>query len=146
MTKKEKKKSFGCGTFFLLVLLIVVLSVIAFNVYNDYKQKKAVEEMNKFLHQSYLSYEMTEQINKLKNLNIDSDNDGLDNVTESKIGTDFMNADTDSDGIKDGDEVNNYKTNPTKISSMDDGVSDIVKVVKGLDVNKKYPFTHYLTK
>lgn len=138
MTKKEKRKRFGCGFFFLLILLIVVLSVIVFKVYDDYKQKKAIEEMNEFLHQSYLSYEMIEQMNKLKDLNIDSDNDGLDNVTESKIGTDFMNSDTDRDGIKDGDEVNNYKTNPTKISSMDDGISDMVKVVKGLDVNKKY--------
>ena len=68
--------------------------------------------MNEFLLQSYLGYEMKEQMNKLKNLNIDSDNDGLDNVTESKIGTDFMNPDTDSDGTKDSDEVNNYKTNP----------------------------------
>src|SRR5205823_3900651 len=42
----------------------------------------------------------------------DPDHDGLTNLQEYQLGTDMNNADSDGDGIKDGDEVNKYHTNP----------------------------------
>ena len=41
------------------------------------------------------------------NLKLDSDNDGLSDAEENKIGTDINNPDTDNDGYSDGEEVKN---------------------------------------
>lgn len=56
--------------------------------------------------------------------NNDWDKDGLPNDQEKSIGTDPRNPDTDGDGLKDGDEVNQYRTNPLKSDSDDDGLND----------------------
>ncbi|MGE4490771.1 MAG: hypothetical protein AB7E95_14615, partial [Kiritimatiellales bacterium] len=37
---------------------------------------------------------------------VDSDGDGLDNVTEYDLGTDYLTADSDGDGLSDGTELN----------------------------------------
>lgn len=42
----------------------------------------------------------------------DPDGDSLADAYEMFIGTDWKNADTDGDGINDGDEVNKYHTDP----------------------------------
>lgn len=42
----------------------------------------------------------------------DTDHDGLTNIHEDKIGTDKFNPDSDSDGFLDGEEVNDYYTDP----------------------------------
>ena len=43
----------------------------------------------------------------------DADNDGLTYEEESALGTDYLNPDTDGDGVSDGEEVKR-KTNPLK--------------------------------
>lgn len=55
---------------------------------------------------------------------VDLDKDGLDDVREKEIGTNPQLADTDSDGLSDGDEVTIYKSNPLKGDTDDDGLSD----------------------
>jgi outer membrane protein OmpA-like peptidoglycan-associated protein len=69
--------------------------------------------------------------------NPDPDNDGLSNDVEKQLGTDPNKADTDGDGLSDGDEVNVYKTNPLKADSDGDGLNDgdEIKVYK-TDPNK----------
>lgn len=54
----------------------------------------------------------------------DSDNDGLTNDEEEKLGLDPDNPDSDGDGLKDGEEVNIYKTDPKKRDTDGDGFSD----------------------
>ncbi|HKJ39992.1 MAG TPA: hypothetical protein VJ972_14545, partial [Anaerolineales bacterium] len=54
----------------------------------------------------------------------DSDGDGLTNDQEAQIGTDALVADTDKDGLTDGDEVNLYKTNPLAMDTDEDGLLD----------------------
>jgi outer membrane protein OmpA-like peptidoglycan-associated protein len=54
----------------------------------------------------------------------DVDGDGLLNSVEEQLGTDPKKADTDGDGLSDGDEVNKYHTNPLKADSDGDGLSD----------------------
>jgi hypothetical protein len=49
---------------------------------------------------------VAENINQI-DPNLDSDNDGLTDVEELRIGTDLHNPDTDGDGYLDGDEVKN---------------------------------------
>jgi lipoprotein-anchoring transpeptidase ErfK/SrfK len=41
----------------------------------------------------------------VKLIDVDSDNDGLNDYLEIKLGTDLLNPDTDGDGFKDGGEV-----------------------------------------
>jgi outer membrane protein OmpA-like peptidoglycan-associated protein len=71
------------------------------------------------------------------NSNPDPDNDGLLNDVEKQLGTDPNKADTDGDGLSDGDEVNVYKTNPLKADSDGDGLNDGDEIkVNKTDPNK----------
>jgi len=68
----------------------------------------------------------------------DSDNDGLTNVEEKKIGTDPFDSDTDNDGLDDGEEVNTEPyTNPLDDDTDDDGLTDIEESEIGTDPNSK---------
>ena len=58
----------------------------------------------------------------------DSDGDGLFNRQEKQIGTDKKNPDTDGDGLKDGEEVNTYHTDPLKADTAGDGLNDGAEV------------------
>jgi hypothetical protein len=55
---------------------------------------------------------------------LDSDGDGLLDGVEIQNGTDPDNADTDHDGLSDGDEVNIYHTDPLNPDTDGDGLSD----------------------
>jgi hypothetical protein len=55
---------------------------------------------------------------------IDTDGDGLTDLAEGQLGTDPNLADTDSDGIDDGEEVNVYGSDPTLVDSDADGLDD----------------------
>ncbi|WP_290518071.1 Ig-like domain-containing protein [Alcanivorax sp.] len=64
---------------------------------------------------------------------IDDDQDGLSNEQELALGTDPVNADTDSDGINDGGEVNLHSTDPLVLDSDGDGLSDGFEVDNDLN-------------
>jgi outer membrane protein OmpA-like peptidoglycan-associated protein len=61
---------------------------------------------------------------------LDPDHDGLSNKEEKKLGTNPKLADTDSDGLSDGDEVLKYKTDPLKLDTDSDGLSDGDELLK----------------
>jgi hypothetical protein len=52
------------------------------------------------------------------------DRDGLRNLMEFASSTDPQDADTDDDGLTDGDEVNDFETDPADDDTDDDGVLD----------------------
>jgi Tol biopolymer transport system component len=54
----------------------------------------------------------------------DADGDGLINSEELALGTDPFLADTDGDGLADGDEVRTYLTDPLVPDTDEDGLSD----------------------
>ncbi len=54
----------------------------------------------------------------------DSDGDGLVNNDEIQIGTDMFKADTDDDGLSDGEEAITYSTNPLVPDTDQDGLLD----------------------
>jgi LmbE family N-acetylglucosaminyl deacetylase/regulation of enolase protein 1 (concanavalin A-like superfamily) len=62
----------------------------------------------------------------------DDDGDGLANTVEIGLGTDPQLADTDSDGLSDGQEVNQYLTDPLVADTDGDGMPDGYEVANGL--------------
>jgi hypothetical protein len=65
------------------------------------------------------------------NLTLDSDGDGLDNTLEAMLGTNALDADSDDDGLADGQEDANHngvvdgtETDPRNADSDGDGVQD----------------------
>jgi len=75
---------------------------------------------------------------------LDDDGDGLANVVETNTGvyvdrydtgTDPDNADTDDDGLSDGDEVRTFGTDPTQADSDGDGADDGDELAAGTDPN-----------
>src|SRR3990172_8220323 len=70
-----------------------------------------------------------------ENCEADKDMDGLGKCDEEKFGTDQNNPDTGGDGLNDGEEALNYKTNPLEIDSDLDGLSDYDGLKDGEEVN-----------
>lgn len=64
---------------------------------------------------------------------VGDDNDGLSVAEELALGTDPANADTDNDGLLDGEEVNTYLTSPLNADSDFDGLPDQFEVSFGLN-------------
>jgi len=62
--------------------------------------------------------------------NTDEDSDGLTENEERQIGTNPKIADTDNDGLKDGDEILKYKTDPLVADSDKDGLNDSEEAIK----------------
>jgi sugar lactone lactonase YvrE len=65
----------------------------------------------------------------------DADRDGLINTQETALGTDPLLADTDSDGLSDGVEMNVYHTNALLDDSDGDGMKDGQEITAGMDPN-----------
>ena len=64
----------------------------------------------------------------------DTDGDGLTDGEEVNThGTDPNDSDTDNDGLSDGEEVNTHGTDPTVVDSDGDGMSDQNEVLAGFD-------------
>ena len=63
----------------------------------------------------------------------DNDSDSLTNYQEYQLGTDPLVADSDYDGLTDGQEVNIYRTDPLDNDTDDDGISDGDEIA--LDLN-----------
>jgi hypothetical protein len=61
-------------------------------------------------------------------LDLDSDDDGLLDTQEVKLGTHPFLADTDGDGLADGDEVDFYGTDPLRADTDGDGLDDAEEV------------------
>lgn len=56
--------------------------------------------------------------------NSDLDSDGISNLREDELGTDSTVADTDSDGLNDGEEIKNFCLSPLNADSDNDGIKD----------------------
>ncbi|MEM7248232.1 MAG: DUF11 domain-containing protein, partial [Acidobacteriota bacterium] len=75
---------------------------------------------------TFSSFEVVEAVTNLSQVlvDLDTDMDGLADRTEDDLGTDPTIADTDGDGLDDGQEVLVESTDPFDRDSDDDGLSD----------------------
>ena len=71
--------------------------------------------------------------NKSEDPNLDSDNDGIIDTEEAKLGTNPNLIDSDFDGLSDYYEINISKTDPLKADTDDDGLNDGNELELGLD-------------
>jgi len=126
-----------------IILIIAVAIVTILNVFG----KKSHKTMEYSILQTDKTEDKTEtiggKVEKVTELTeeekkLDYDNDGLTNGEELEYGTNMYSSDTDGDGVNDNDEINRYKSNPTKYSTADDGISDYIKIQKDLEIDKKY--------
>ena len=65
--------------------------------------------------------------------NPDTDEDGLTRSEEKELGTDPDQADSDGDGLSDGDEVNEHQTDPLQSDTDGDSYSDSEEIDAGSD-------------
>lgn len=65
----------------------------------------------------------------------DADDDGVADESERLAGTDPTKADTDGDGLTDGEELGAHHTDPLKIDTDSDGFSDKTELDAGFDPN-----------
>ena len=79
----------------------------------------------------YVPAPMDDQAERLP----DSDNDGLSDEDEAKLGTNVNNSDTDNDGLTDGDEVRFYSSDPLDSDTDGDGFLDGEELKAGFDPN-----------
>lgn len=70
----------------------------------------------------------------------DTDNDGLDDDREIELNTEVNDPDTDDDGLSDYEEVNKYKTSPTKANTDYDYLNDYEEI-KEYNTNPVKPDT-----
>ena len=79
-------------------------------------------------------YEMDNQLfTSVNDAGRDRDGDGLTNLEEYQHDTDPNKADTDGDGLSDGDEVNLHKTNPLTPDTDGDGLLDGLELANSTD-------------
>ncbi len=65
----------------------------------------------------------------------DFDEDGLTNLEEIVAGTDCWMADSDLDGLTDKEELQTYNTNPMRADTDEDGMSDGNEITYGTEPN-----------
>jgi len=70
---------------------------------------------------------------EVNEFSIDSDGDGLSDEAERTYGTNSNKADTDNDGLFDGEEISFYKTDPLNPDSDGDSYLDGEEVKAGFD-------------
>lgn len=64
---------------------------------------------------------------------VDADGDGLTKEQELIAGTDYLDADSDDDGLADGAEIGTHGTDPLVADTDGDGASDLQEVSDGTD-------------
>ncbi len=78
------------------------------------------------------NWELLNNLNPLKrDQEEDPDNDALSNAEEYAASTDPYTADTDNDGLLDGEEVNIYDSSPLDIDTDNDGLTDLQEAQAG---------------
>ncbi len=121
------------------LLFFIILLATAIYFFNGSRSLVTMSEIQIAERPLVIRYEdivYEELINELPDdfLEADDDRDGIANCDELSFGLSPFTEDTDCDGLSDYDEINIFNSDPLKWSTADDGISDLVKVLKQLDI------------
>ena len=140
-SKKKKKKKGGCLWFLLKFIIIfwVIIGIILGVIFgvNYFSKKKEIKELEASIPKISTEEMFFSQQDKWKSE--PSDIVGLSKLEKLEKGLSIGdNSDTDGDGLTDKEEIEVYKTDPLKISSLGDTIPDGVKVKNSMELTKKY--------
>jgi len=131
-----------------LVILVVILVVGSVGYFSRFFLvnliKKGLASLENLSEEKGLGEEQKNKIleesekNPMDDL-LDSDQDGLSDEEEKRLGTDPYNLDTDGDGLSDKEEVKIYQTNPLGFDTDGDSLSDGQEVKQGSDPKNPNP-------
>ena len=103
------------------MIISVIFTVLGLDGLDDYFESQLFGEFDPL---AQLSPALTPE------QRADEDKDGLIFLVENRLGTDPHLADTDGDGLSDGDEVKTYGCDPNKTDTDSDELSDHEEVSK----------------
>ena len=93
-----------------LIVLVVLGALVYFMIGGKKQEEAPAQQLPKAWLLKYFNMEVCDDVARCGD-EADPDNDGLTNYEEfKKSGTSLTNADSDGDGLADGDEVNVYNT------------------------------------
>lgn len=116
----------------IVVLIVAVLSLLGLFFVKSGILTKAPSQQNKIATEG-VQIPSDNSAVAVTNINTapDSDHDGLSDAYEKNYNTNPEKADTDADGLFDGEEVHTYKTDPLKADTDGDGHLDGEEVKGG---------------
>ncbi len=142
-----KKSHRFLKVFLIIIIVLAVIFVGGFfgaKLYLSSIQQKAAQQSEQLFNDTVLvdaDNDIKAETLPESDYDIDYDGDGLTNKKEIDLGTSFFHTDTDGDGLTDYDEVKKYSSDPLKVSTAEDGISDLVKAVKNMDFKTSYSDT-----
>ncbi len=147
-TIKAKNKTIVLALMVISLLLVAIVGAYAYKMFfanitqtavpSEQENTSQVEE-NRFQEKA-----ITAPANNINNLNNesaptklveDTDGDGLSDIEENALGTNYLMTDTDGDGLFDREEVKVYKTDPLDTDTDKDGYADGAEVKSGYNPN-----------
>ena len=140
VAKKSSKKYLVIVIIVVAVLLLILASMIALAYFksNDSASLPTDTEILDTAEENDLIEDVPSDVNEeeedlsyIMEEITDSDNDGLFNAEENRLGTDPNKADTDDDGLFDREEVRIYNTDPLNPDTDYDGYDDGEEVENG---------------
>lgn len=137
---KPKKNNRPMGFMFIaLVIVITLVVVFAFIERNDYRSDNSSNPPDSFVGS------MTDvvAISAIRENYKDGPSDIAGMTKSQKIDAGLNprdGSDTDMDGLSDKEEIENYKSDPLKVSTAGDLFTDGYKVANNMDLNKRYDY------
>lgn len=115
--------------FITVIILIVIFAVVAGVIWFLKTKNQQTENTGSTLATEEKKQEAVPL--ELSQFAGDQDRDGIADEKEKALGLSDRDFDTDGDGISDKDEIEKWKTDPTKPDTDSDGYWDGFEIIKG---------------
>lgn len=116
----------------IIVILLLIGLVLYFIFWQKQNAQKIVDDGNISPQKNVIVQSEPPAVDPFPN---DRDRDGLPDEEEKKAGTSDFEFDTDHDGLSDKDEIDVWRTSPTKADTDGDKFSDGYEVINGYNPN-----------
>lgn len=130
-SENSKKKKIIIFSAIIVVVVVIIIFLIVFfmrKADTNISVNETPVVISSQVSSSTSAPEPTKIIDKYPN---DKDRDGIDDQKEKELGTSNRDFDTDGDGLSDSDEIDAWKTDPTKSDTDGDTFNDGYEVLNG---------------